>query len=35
VILPRLGIDIFHWLVAIPVQAIEGVIVAVIRSVMH
>jgi len=35
VILPRLGIDIFHWLVAIPVQAIEGVIVAVIRSAMH
>jgi len=35
VILPRIGIDIFHWLVEIPVQAIESVIVAVIRSVMH
>lgn len=35
VILPRVGIDIFHWLVEIPVQAIEGVIVAVIRSAMH
>ena len=36
VILPRFGgIDLFHWLVEIPLQAIEEPIVALIRSVMH
>lgn len=34
-LLPYIGIDIFHWLVEIPVQALEHPIAVLLRGVLH
>jgi hypothetical protein len=35
VLLPYLGIDVFHWLVEVPVQFLERPAQALLQTVMH